>query len=317
MDYTPDFEKPINELEAQVQDLESKANESIDLSAEINNLKKKIGQLINDTYEKLTPWERVQLARHPKRPHSIDYIKEIFSEFEEIHGDRSFGDDQAIITGFGYIGEQKFALIAIEKGRKTQDKIKRNFGMPHPEGYKKALRLAQLASRFSIPILTLVDTPGAYPGIAAEERGQSHAIAQCIEGFFNLEVPIISVIIGEGGSGGALGIAVADIVLMQEYSIYSVISPESCASILWSDTKKAEVAANSLKLHPSKAMELGVIDGVIKESLGGAHRDPSLSAKLLKEKILDDLKKIQGKSGTDLLESRYQKFRKIGNQFIN
>ncbi len=317
MDYTPEFEKPINELEAQVQELESKASESIDLSSEINNLKKKIGQLIDDTYAKLTPWERVQLSRHPKRPHSIDYIAEIFTEFEEIHGDRSFGDDQAIITGFGYIGDQKIALIAIEKGRKTQDKIKRNFGMPHPEGYKKALRLAELASRFSIPILTLVDTPGAYPGIAAEERGQSHAIANCIESFFSLEVPIISVIIGEGGSGGALGIAVADIVLMQEYSIYSVISPESCASILWSDTKMAEVAANSLKLHPTKAKELGVIDGIIKETLGGAHRDPKQSAALLKEKVLESLKKLEGKSSTDLLESRYQKFRKIGNQFIN
>jgi len=317
MDYTPDFEKPINELEAQVQDLESKASESIDLSAEIKNLKTKIGQLINETYEKLSPWERVQLARHPKRPHSIDYIKEICSEFEEIHGDRSFGDDQAIITGFGYIQGQKFAIIAIEKGRKTQDKIKRNFGMPHPEGYRKALRLGELASRFKIPILTLVDTPGAYPGIAAEERGQSHAIAKAIEGFFSLSVPIISVIIGEGGSGGALGIAVADIVLMQEYSIYSVISPESCASILWSDTKMAEVAANSLKLHPNKAIELGVIDGIIKESLGGAHRDLKESAKLLQEKVLESLKSIKDQTGEEILESRYQKFRKIGNQFIN
>lgn len=317
MDYL-DFEKPIHDLEAQVLELEGKTkNSDLDLSQQISELKDKINGLIKKTYADLSSWERVQLSRHPKRPHSKDYVELIFDEFEEVSGDRSFCDDQSIIAGFGFIDGKKIAVVAIEKGRKTQEKIKRNFGMPHPEGYRKALRVAKIASQFSIPLLTLVDTPGAYPGIGAEERGQSHAIAHNIEEFFNLKIPVVSVVIGEGGSGGALGIAVADEVLMQEYSIYSVISPESCASILWSDTKMTEQAANALKLHPQMAKKLGVIDGIIPEPAGGAHRNFKEAAKMLKKAVLESFSKLEKKSVDKIQEDRHEKFRKIGNQFIS
>ncbi len=312
-----DFEKPIQELEAQVSELETKTHETnIDLSDQITDLKNKISELIQDTYSSLSPWKRVQLSRHPKRPHAIDYINLVFDQFEELSGDRSYIDDQSIIAGCGYIDNQKFFCIGIEKGRKTSDKIKRNFGMPNPEGYRKALRIAELASQFSIPLITFVDTPGAYPGIGAEERGQAFAIANNIEKFFGLKVPIISIIIGEGGSGGALGLAVADSVLMQEYSVYSVISPESCASILWSDTKMTEQAANALKLHPEKAKELGVIDGIISEPPGGAHRNFEKAAAVVKKEILNHYKNLSMIKTEQLLEQRSEKFRKIGNQYF-
>jgi len=293
MDYILDFEKPVQELENQIKELkETGSNPGLDLSREIKALQTKVNDLVNDIYVNLTPWERVQLSRHPRRPHAIEYIENIFNDFHEIHGDRKFSDDQSMITGFGYLGEQKFAVIGIEKGRKTKDKIKRNFGMASPEGYRKALRIMKMASRFNIPVVTFVDTPGAYPGIEAEERGQASAIAENLEEMFGIKTPIISVVIGEGGSGGALGIAIADKVFMMEYSIYSVISPESCASILWSNPKKAEDAANSLKLDPKKASELGIIDGIIKEPVGGAHKDTDEAIKEVSKTIKDEVTKL-------------------------
>ena len=317
MDYILDFEKPVQELENQIKELkETGSNPGLDLSREIKALQTKVNDLVKDIYVNLTPWERVQLSRHPKRPHAIEYIENIFSDFHEIHGDRKFSDDQSMITGFGYLGEQKFAVIGIEKGRKTKDKIKRNFGMASPEGYRKALRVMQMASRFNIPVVTFVDTPGAYPGIEAEERGQASAIAENLEEMVGIKTPIISVVIGEGGSGGALGIAIADKVFMMEYSVYSVISPESCASILWSNPKKAEDAANSLKLDPNMASELGIIDGVIKEPVGGAHKDTDEAIKEVSRTIKEEAAKLLKLSSEDLLEKRFEKFRSMGNQTI-
>lgn len=317
MDYTLDFEKPVSELENQIRELES-ANEkpSIDISGEIKALQNKVNDLIKEIYSNLTSWERVQLSRHPNRPHTIDYLNLLVEDFHELHGDRRFFDDRAMMAGFGYIEGQKVAVIGIEKGRKTNEKIERNFGMSRPEGYRKALRIMKLAQQFEIPVVTFVDTPGAYPGIGAEERGQSHAIATNIAEMFDITVPIISVIIGEGGSGGALGIAVADKVLMMEYSVYSVISPESCASILWADPKKAESAANSLQLTPESAKELGVIDGIIDEPPAGAHRDPEKAAQMLKEVLLKELKSLRKLSKNKLISRRFDKFRKMGNKTI-
>lgn len=317
MDYTLDFEKPVHELENQIKELqEANAKPGIDISREIKALEAKVDKLIKEIYGNLTPWERVQLSRHPHRPHTIDYIEKIFDDFHEIHGDRKYSDDPAIICGFAYLDGQKVAICGIEKGRKTQDKIKHNFGMARPEGYRKALRVMKLASQFNIPIITFVDTPGAYPGIGAEERGQAQAIADNLEEMFGIKTPIISVVIGEGGSGGALGIAIADKVLMLEYSIYSVISPESCASILWSDPKMAEKAANSLQLGPEKALELKVIDDIVAEPAGGAHKDADLAAKLVSNSIKEEIKKISKLSIDELIEKRFQKFRDMGNQTI-
>lgn len=318
MDYTLDFEKPVQELESQIRDLqEANAKPGIDISKEIKALQKKVDNLVKEIYGNLTPWERVQLSRHPKRPHAIDYIDNIFSDFHEIHGDRSFSDDNSIITGFGYLDEHRVAVIGIEKGKKTADKILRNFGMAKPEGYRKALRLLQLAGRFNIPVVSFVDTPGAYPGIGAEERGQAQAIALNLQEAFGIETPIISIVIGEGGSGGALGVAIADKVFMLEYSIYSVISPESCASILWKDPKQADFAANSLKLGPNKAKELGVIDEIIAEPVGGAHKDAAKAIELVREKIKTTIPKLLRLSHKKLLEKRYEKFRTMGNQTIS
>ncbi|MFL5784135.1 MAG: acetyl-CoA carboxylase carboxyltransferase subunit alpha [Bacteriovoracaceae bacterium] len=312
-----DFERPVSELENQIRELRSQtSNKNIDFSQEIAALEAKVNQMLEDIYKKLTPWERTQLSRHPMRPHSIDYIEKIVTDFHEVHGDRRFSDDPSMITGFGFIDGQKVAVIGIEKGRKTQEKIKRNFGMANPEGYRKALRVMQLASQFNIPVITFVDTPGAYPGIGAEERGQALAIAQNIEEMFNIKSPIVSIIIGEGGSGGALGIAVADKVFMMEYSVYSVISPESCASILWSDPKMAETAANSLQLSPAKALELKVVDGVIKEPSGGAHRYPDQAIEKVKEAVMNSLNALI-KEDTDLMmQKRFEKFRQMGNTTI-
>lgn len=318
MEYTLDFEKPVQELENQIRELkEANSQTELDISKEISALQNKVDNLLKEIYENLNPWERVQLSRHPKRPHTIDYIENLIEDFHELHGDRRYSDDPTMICGFGKFRGQKIAIIGIEKGRKTNDKIKRNFGMARPEGYRKALRVMKMASQFNIPILTLVDTPGAYPGIGAEERGQAQAIAENLEELFNIEVPIISIIIGEGGSGGALGIAIADQVHMMEYSIYSVISPESCASILWSDPKKAELAANSLKLDPNKALELKVIDEVITEPIGGAHRDPERAYASVADKIDMNLKKLSKLDSKKLLEKRFEKFRAMGNSTIN
>ncbi len=316
MDFTLEFERPVSELENQIRELRSTTNKNIDISHEIAALEAKVNQMLEEIYKKLTPWERTQLSRHPSRPHTIDYIEKIVTDFHEVHGDRRFSDDMSMVCGFGFIDGQKVAAIGIEKGRKTQEKIKRNFGMANPEGYRKALRVMNLASQFGIPVVTFVDTPGAYPGIGAEERGQALAIAENIQEMFNIKSPIVSIIIGEGGSGGALGIAVADKVFMMEYSIYSVISPESCASILWSDPKMAETAANSLQLSPNKALELKVIDSVIKEPAGGAHRYPDQAIAKVKEAIVTSFNQLKAMDTDLMMEKRFEKFRQMGNTTI-
>lgn len=313
MDFTLDFERPVSELENQIRELKQASHQNIDISHEIEALQAKVNRMLEDIYTKLSPWERTQLSRHPARPHAIDYIEKMVTDFHEVHGDRRFSDDPSMITGFGYIDGQKVAVIGIEKGRKTSEKIKRNFGMANPEGYRKALRVMNLASQFGIPVVTFVDTPGAYPGIGAEERGQALAIAENLEEMFKIRAPIISVVIGEGGSGGALGIAVADKVFMMEYSVYSVISPESCASILWSDPKMAETAANSLQLSPNKAFELKVIDGIIKEPSGGAHRHSDRAVQLVKESIMSSLEALKKEDLDVMMQKRFEKFRQMGN----
>lgn len=313
MDFTLDFERPVSELENQIRELKEASHQNIDISHEIEALQSKVNKMLEDIYTKLSPWQRTQLSRHPARPHALDYIEKIITDFHEVHGDRRFSDDPSMVTGFGYIDGQKVAVIGIEKGRKTQEKIKRNFGMANPEGYRKALRVMQMASQFGIPVVTFVDTPGAYPGIGAEERGQALAIAENLEEMFNIKSPIISIVIGEGGSGGALGIAVADKVFMMEYSVYSVISPESCASILWSDSKMAETAANSLQLSPNKALELKVIDGIIKEPAGGAHRHAEKAIQIVKDSILSHLDSLKKEDLDLLMQKRFEKFRQMGN----
>lgn len=317
MDFTLEFEKPVSELENQIRVLkQATQSPNIDISHEIEALQSKVNKMLEEIFSKLSPWERTQLSRHPQRPHAIDYIEKIVTDFHEVHGDRRFSDDPSMITGFGYIDGKKVAVLGIEKGRKTQDKIKRNFGMANPEGYRKALRIMTLASQFQIPVITFVDTPGAYPGIGAEERGQALAIAQNLEEMFNVKSPIISVIIGEGGSGGALGIAIADKVFMMEYSVYSVISPESCASILWSDSKMAETAANALQLSPNKALELKVIDGIIKEPAGGAHRYPDQAIEKVKDQILQSLNTLASTDLDLIMQQRFEKFRQMGNSTL-
>lgn len=313
MDIILDFERPVSELENQIRELKQASHQNIDISHEIEALQAKVNRMLEEIYTKLSPWERTQLSRHPARPHALDYIEKIVDDFHEVHGDRRFSDDPSMVTGFGFIDGQKVAVIGIEKGRKTSEKIKRNFGMANPEGYRKALRVMQLASQFGIPVVTFVDTPGAYPGIGAEERGQALAIAENLEEMFNIKSPIISIVIGEGGSGGALGIAVADKVFMMEYSVYSVISPESCASILWSDPKMAETAANSLQLSPNKAFELKVIDGIIKEPAGGAHRHIDKAIAMVKDAITTSLQGLQKEDLDVLMQKRFEKFRQMGN----
>lgn len=316
MDFTLEFDRPVTELENQIRELKQTSNQNIDISHEIEALQAKVNRMLEEIYTKLSPWQRTQLSRHPSRPHALDYIEKMVTDFHEVHGDRRFSDDPSMVTGFGFIDGQKVAVIGIEKGRKTQEKIKRNFGMANPEGYRKAIRVMQMASQFSIPIVTFVDTPGAYPGIGAEERGQALAIAENLEEMFNIKSPIISIVIGEGGSGGALGIAVADKVFMMEYSVYSVISPESCASILWSDPKMAETAANSLQLSPNKALELKVIDGIVKEPAGGAHRYPDKAIQMVKESIMSSLEALKKEDLDVMMQKRFEKFRQMGNSTL-
>jgi acetyl-CoA carboxylase carboxyl transferase subunit alpha len=316
-DHVLEFEKPVRALEKQIEELqEAGKRPELDISKEIEALQTKVSTMIKEIYGNLSSWERVQLSRHPMRPHCCDYIKNVISDFHELAGDRHYADDKAIMGGFGHIGEQRVCVIGIEKGRKTKEKVKHNFGMPRPEGYRKALRLMKMAAQFDIPVVTFIDTPGAYPGIGAEERGQSCAIAENLAEMFDINVPIISLVIGEGGSGGALGIAIADRVLMMEYSIYSVISPESCASILWADPKKGEVAANALQLGPVKALDLGVIDAIVPEVAGGAHRNPQGTFVAVKEYLEKEMKGLLKLKKEKLLENRYNKFREMGNKTI-
>jgi acetyl-CoA carboxylase carboxyl transferase subunit alpha len=312
-----DFEKPIVSLEKKLQDLrELSRQEGVDFGREIDVLEKKVSQLIDQTYSKLTPWQKVQLSRHPNRPYTRDYVDALFPDFMELRGDRAYGDDQAILGGIGSWKGQPILILGHQKGRSTKQKMERNFGMARPEGYRKAMRLMELANRSKMPIITFIDTPGAYPGLDAEERGQSQAIAESIRMMFGLQVPVIAIVIGEGGSGGALAIGVANRVLMQEYGVYSVISPESCASILWSDSSLAERAAERLKMTPSDLLRLQVVDGVIPEPKGGAHRDWKIAIENIGNAIDEHLKvllKVMAKSPQKLAEERVAKFRRMGD----
>jgi acetyl-CoA carboxylase carboxyl transferase subunit alpha len=308
-----EFEKPIVELEEKLADLKKHSSDNdINFDAEVRRMEEKIDATKRDIYQNLTAWERVQIARHPARPYSIDYIQLAFNGFIELHGDRLFGDDAAMPGGIARIGSHKCAVIGHQKGRDTKDNLKRNFGSAHPEGYRKALRLMRLAEKFSMPFVALIDTPGAYPGVGAEERHISEAIAVNLREMMVLKTPTVAVVIGEGGSGGALGIGVADRVLMLENSYYSVISPEGCAAILWKHRKHAPEAAAALKLTGGDLLELGLIDDVIPEPLGGAHQDQGAAVTTLRNTIirhLDELAKIPVEK---LLEERYAKFRKAG-----
>lgn len=308
-----DFEKPILELELKIAELKSLASDgSIDLREEIKTLEARLEKIKKEVFESLTPWQKVQIARHPKRPYTIDYIHMIMVDFIELHGDRMFQDDKAIIGGLAKIDGEKVLVIGHQKGRDTKENLMRNFGSAHPEGYRKAIRLMKLAEKFNIPIITFIDTPGAYPGVGAEERGQANSIAYNLMEMAMLRVPIIVIVIGEGGSGGALGIGIGDRVYVMENAYYSVISPEGCAAILWKDRLKAPEAAEVLKLTSKDLIGLGIIDGEIPEPLGGAHRDPEEAAQALKKCINKALKELKAVSIDRLLEERYEKFRNMG-----
>lgn len=307
------FEKPITELEKKIEELKNfGSSKNIDLSSEIRRLQDKLEELKKDTYGNLTPWQKVQIARHPARPYTLDYIHTMMSDFLELHGDRAFADDKAMVCGLAKLDGRKVAVIGHQKGRDTKDNLKRNFGCAHPEGYRKALRIMQLAEEFGLPVVIFIDTPGAYPGIGAEERGQSQAIALNLREMMRIAVPIIAAVIGEGGSGGALGVGVADRVCVLENSYYSVISPEGCAAILWKDGSKAPEAAEVLKLTAQDLLRMGIIDEIIPEPLGGAHRDPQTAGQNLKHVIQRNLKEIEAKDIKELLRLRYKKFREIG-----
>jgi len=308
-----DFEKPIRELEKKIQELKSFTTErKVDLSSEVKRLEDKLEHLKKDTYGNLTAWQRVQIARHPQRPYTLDYINMMLSEFIELHGDRSFADDKAIIAGFAKLNEQKILVIGHQKGRDTKENLQRNFGCAHPEGYRKALRIMQLAEKFNLPIVVFIDTPGAYPGVGAEERGQAQAIALNLREMSNIAVPIVAIVIGEGGSGGALGIGIADKICVLENAYYSVISPEGCAAILWKNSAKAPEAAEVLKLTAEDLAKLDIIDEVVPEPLGGCHRDPEKMSEVLKGTINKHLKELLILTKEELLKLRYNKFRKIG-----
>ncbi len=308
-----DFERPIIDLEEKIQELKGlPASKSIDLESEIKRLEEKLGQARRDVYQNLTPWQRVQLARHPKRPYTLDYIQAFMADFIELHGDRLFSDDKALIGGFATFDGTPVMLVGHQKGKDTKENLFRNFGSAHPEGYRKAIRLMQMAAKFKLPILAVIDTPGAYPGVGAEERGQAQAIAYNLREMAILSVPIVVIVIGEGGSGGALGIGVGDRVLVMENAYYSVISPEGCAAILWKDRAKAPEAAASLKLTARDLLKLEIIDEVVKEPLGGAHRDPAAAAKSLQSAIKKHLRELMALSTKQLLAARQEKFRKMG-----
>ncbi len=308
-----DFEQPIAELEQKIEELRFVQDDSaVDISQEIERLSKKSRELTRDIYGKLTAWQISKVARHPQRPYTLDYIGAICTDFEEMHGDRAFADDPAIVGGLARFNGQSVMVIGHQKGRDTNDKIFRNFGMPRPEGYRKALRLMKLAEKFGVPLLTFVDTPGAYPGIGAEERGQSEAIGRNLYAMAGLRVPVVVSVIGEGGSGGALAIAVGDVTLMLQYATYSVISPEGCAAILWKSAENAGDAAESLGITASRLKSLGMIDKIVPEPLGGAHRDPAEAAKNLKKAIHESLRHLQDLSPEQLLDRRQERWVNYG-----
>lgn len=313
---TLDFEKPILELEEEIASLEADGDPELDEAEHkkrVQSLKRKLTTLKKKTYGGLSPWQRVQLARHFKRPRSLDYIERICEEWIEIKGDRNFRDDPAVLCGLARIDGLPLVIVAQQKGKDTKENVARNFGMMHPEGYRKAMRAMRLAERFGLPVLILIDTPGAYPGIGAEERGQGEAIARNIMEMFDLATPLVGVVIGEGASGGALGIGVADVVLMLENSWYCVISPEGCASILWRDAAKASTAAENLKLTAQDLLDLGVIDGIVAEPEGGAHRDWDGAADALKKAALKEIRKLARRKKETLLKSRFEKYRNMGS----
>lgn len=308
-----DFEQPIAELEAKIDELRHLDNGDMNLLQEIAALEEKSKNLTESIFSKLSDVQVAKLSRHPQRPYALDYIKNIFTDFKELHGDRAFADDQAIVAGLARLDGQAVMVISQEKGRDTKEKIKRNFGMPRPEGYRKALRLMKMAERFGLPVLTFIDTPGAYPGIEAEERGQSEAIARNLIEMAELKVPIICTVIGEGGSGGALAIGVGDATMMMKYSTYSVISPEGCASILWKNAANAPDAAEALGITAPRLKELGLIDQIIPEPLGGAHRGPEQAAEALKSALIERLNALVEEPIETLLEQRYQRYMQYGN----
>ncbi|MHC4608200.1 MAG: acetyl-CoA carboxylase carboxyltransferase subunit alpha, partial [Planctomycetota bacterium] len=307
------FEKPIFELEKRIEELESfQQKAGVDVSEEIVQLRKKCEQHKREIFARLTPWQRVMLARHPGRPDVVDYLTLVFDGFLELHGDRAFGDDTAILTGLATVGGTRVMLVAQRKGKSTKERMSCNFGSPHPEGYRKALEKMKLAEKFGLPVITLVNTPGAYPGIGAEERGQAVIIARNLLEMSLLRTPIISVVIGEGGSGGALGICVADRLSILENAYLSVISPEGCAAILWRDSSKARVAAELLRMTPKELQSLGIVDEIVPEPLGGAHRDPAEMGKLLQAYLVRTLDELGGVPIDRLVEKRYEKYRRIG-----
>lgn len=308
-----DFEQPIAELEAKIEELRLVGSDAeINIQDEIDKLTSKSHKLTESIFAKLTPWQISQLSRHPLRPYTQDYIDAIVDDFEELHGDRAYADDHAIIGGLGRIGDKAVVVIGHQKGRDTKEKIHRNFGMPRPEGYRKALRLMKMAERFNLPVITFIDTPGAYPGIGAEERGQSEAIARNLFEMAGLRTPIIATVIGEGGSGGALAIGVADRVMMMQYSTYSVISPEGCASILWKSAEKASTAAEAMSITSKDLKGHELIDEIVPEPLGGAHRDPKVAARNLKASLLEAINSLSDAATDRLLDSRYQRLMSYG-----
>jgi acetyl-CoA carboxylase carboxyl transferase subunit alpha len=308
-----EFEKPIAELEKKIEELTLFTSAGdINLEEEILKLHKKSDQLRAEIYSRLTPWQKALISRHPNRPYTLDYIEAMMTNFVEMHGDRSFADDPAIVFGMAKLGDTQVVVIGHQKGKTTKEKIRRNFGMPNPEGYRKALRAMRFAEKFRKPLITFIDTPGAYPGIGAEERGQGESIARSLYSMSTLRTPVVSVVIGEGGSGGALALGVADRVLMLEHSTYSVISPEGCAAILWNNGAKASEAAELLKITAQDLFQIKVIDEVVEEPIGGAHRDPRRAAELLKESLVRNLTEIRNVPLPELIKQRYEKFRKLG-----
>ena len=317
MDNFLEFEKPIEELSAKIEELERVSQtQNLDLSEQINKLEDRRQKVTHDIFSSLDPWQITQIARHPMRPYTLDYVGFVIAGFQELHGDRMFADDRSIIAGIGKIDQRNVALIGHQKGRNTREKLRRNFGMPKPEGYRKAQRVMKLAEKFGLPIVTLIDTPGAYPGVDAEERGQSEAIARSLSVMIALRVPVITAVIGEGGSGGALAIGVCDRLIMMEYSTYSVISPEGCASILWKSPDKAPEAAAAMKITSADLKKLGLVDEIVPEPLGGAHRDPEQAAAHLNASLVRHLEEVSSWTIPELLSKRYERLQSFG-QFQN